>query len=245
MKGRYELKFLVTAAQRDGVLTACGERLRPDPYGAGGTYRVNSQYFDTPRLRWYWEKVEGVDPRRKVRLRWYGDATSAEALAEAAAFLEIKHRRGDQILKERVRLLPQAAAALLEDAELLRDLEPWTAPEADPGTRAQLVRDANLLNLQAINVISYRREAYLGQLEAGLRLTFDHAVQALRPGAWSQAPAGAGQALLPAGLLVMELKFDAGLPSWARSAIVSQSARLQRFSKYARGVEALRSTAAR
>jgi SPX domain protein involved in polyphosphate accumulation len=242
LQGRYELKFVVDAAQRSGILAAAADVLQRDPFCGEATYRVTSQYVDTAALRWYWEKVDGVDPRRKVRLRAYGDATDAEALAAATAFLEIKHRRKDQIFKERVRLQAGAANALLADTALLRDLSAWVVDDAAPGTRGRIERDASQWELVAINVITYRREAFLSQIDTRLRLTFDHDVQALPSDGFLRAPAEEGQPLLAPGQTVMELKFDQRLPRWAREALIAHRVRPQRFSKYARGVEALGQT---
>jgi hypothetical protein len=237
---RSELKFVIDAGQREQVLAACREVLAPDPHAQGGSYRVTSQYYDAPDLRWYWEKVDGVGIRRKVRLRAYGEAATPAALAEAPRFLEVKHRRGDKILKERVRLT--AAASLLEDPRGLRELAPHLADGeglAHPATVTRIEGDAARLDLERSAIVTYRREPYVGLHEGSLRLTFDHDVQALPPGGFLRAPGGEGVDLLPAGQCVLELKFNARLPGWARQAFVAARLRPRRFSKYATGVEAL------
>ena len=48
-----------------------------------------------------------------------------------------------------------------------------------------------------------------------------------------------GVPLIPTGHAVMELKFDRRIPRWLRDTIMVQGLEVQRFSKYANGIEAL------
>ncbi len=90
-EGRYELKFLVSPTEREGVLASLGTDMTLDPHSAGPDYRVTSQYYDSEDLTSYWEKLDGVRLRKKFRLRFYGDGPPG---APRIGFMEIKHRRG-------------------------------------------------------------------------------------------------------------------------------------------------------
>lgn len=56
--------------------------------------QVNNIYFDTTDFAHLRENVAGVSPRKKVRLRWYGDF---EALSQTT--LEIKTKEGEVVSK--------------------------------------------------------------------------------------------------------------------------------------------------
>lgn len=64
---RYEIKYLVDVADLEVLRRHLVGRLDPD-----AAYGVWSLYYDTPQLRFYWEKVEGLRFRRKLRIRHYG-----------------------------------------------------------------------------------------------------------------------------------------------------------------------------
>lgn len=237
---RYELKYLLTPGQRAAFREAVRPMLELDPHGRDGSYRVTSQYYDAPDLTWFWEKLDGISVRRKIRLRFYG---APAALEDGPAFMEIKHRRDRLIHKERVELSGEEARALLDDAQGLRDLAARVGDEErgrGAGTIRLVESDARALELRATNVISYRREAWFSHVDERLRLTFDDEVRALPPAAWREAADPGGAPLLPDGWCVMELKFDRVIPRWVRQTLATQGLRLERFSKYAEGILALR-----
>ena len=89
-------------------------------------------------------------------------------------------------------------------------------------------------NLLPVNVIAYRRQAWMGAVDHRLRLTFDTLVEGRRPAALFDVRTGHGQPLIPPNHCVMELKFN--------RVVALQRVRVQRFSKYATGVDALHGT---
>ncbi len=70
---RYEIKYLVHVAHAERARAAARGGLDLDRYAGDGGYGVWSVYYDTPELRFYWEKIEGLRFRRKLRMRHYGD----------------------------------------------------------------------------------------------------------------------------------------------------------------------------
>lgn len=238
---RYELKFIVRAVDRDRVLQALQPGLEPDPYGEDARYRVTSLYFDSPRLTCYWEKMDGVAIRSKVRMRTYGAVRRPEDFDTHTTFLEIKHRVNQTLYKERVRLKPEAVREILRDVRALHDLDGsvQAGDRLHRQTIATIERLAALWDLRSTVVISYRREAYVGILDERLRVTFDAFCCAYEPDRFLDAPGDAGLPLLPDAHMIMELKFDHAIPRWLRDVVGSYGLQLVRFSKYASGVEAL------
>ena len=54
-----------------------------------GGYPVTSLYYDTQSLRFYWEKIEGLKFRRKLRIRLYG--CPSDAVDETPVYVEINN----------------------------------------------------------------------------------------------------------------------------------------------------------
>jgi hypothetical protein len=72
------------------ILPTIEERLDRDPYSDTTGYGVWSVYYDTRQLRFYWEKIEGLRFRRKLRVRHYGDRFGVTE--DTPVFVEIKQR---------------------------------------------------------------------------------------------------------------------------------------------------------
>ena len=70
-KLRHELKFIIN----EGTYLMLRARLAPlmtvDSHGLNGEYRVTSLYFDDVYNSAYWQKVNGIETRRKFRIRAY------------------------------------------------------------------------------------------------------------------------------------------------------------------------------
>ncbi len=92
-EARFEKKFVLSYEQA----LAMPSLLRTHPGHFRQAYpdrQVNNTYFDTTDFAHLRENVAGVSPRKKVRLRWYGDF---EAMSQTA--LEIKTKEGEVVSK--------------------------------------------------------------------------------------------------------------------------------------------------
>jgi VTC domain len=89
-RNRFELKYLLP---RERAAALCEEALpytQDDSHGRGTPYVITSLYYDTPDLACYWEKVDGLKCRRKLRIRHYEGA--ADLAPDTRVFVEIKQR---------------------------------------------------------------------------------------------------------------------------------------------------------
>ena len=157
--------------------------------------------------------------------------------------MEIKHRINNTVFKERLRLTDAGATAILADAAQLGELPAHLADgeaERRASTVASVLRASREAGFGAVEVITYLREAWVGTVDPRLRLTFDMHGRALRPHRFSAVADDAqGHPIIDRRLMVMEVKFDRAVPRWIRDILVERGLALQRFSKYAAGVEAL------
>lgn len=71
---RYELKYLIHSSRQKEFEADLRRNMVPDPLGAeNGSYRVTSLYYDSVDLKCFRSKVDGLNYRRKLRVRLYGD----------------------------------------------------------------------------------------------------------------------------------------------------------------------------
>jgi hypothetical protein len=88
---RFELKYLVPLKAAEEFKQALRAYLLPDEHGDSlGCYYLSSLYYDGPDLRFFWEKVEGISFRRKLRIRQY--ESSAPLTENTPVFVEIEQR---------------------------------------------------------------------------------------------------------------------------------------------------------
>ena len=105
-KLRHELKFIIN----EGTYLMLRARLAPlmtvDSHGLNGEYRVTSLYFDDVYNSAYWQKVNGIETRRKFRIRAYD-------LDPSLITLESKHKDASYVSKLSRRLTDEQYRALL------------------------------------------------------------------------------------------------------------------------------------
>ena len=108
---RYELKYLLTQAQKKQVLAAMEAFMKLDDYGRT---TIRNLYYDTPSYRLARQSLERPFYKEKLRMRSYGCAQ-----AQTPVFVELKKKYRAVVYKRRI-VLPQAQAlaALAGDAPL-------------------------------------------------------------------------------------------------------------------------------
>jgi SPX domain protein involved in polyphosphate accumulation len=228
---RYEIKYLVDTADLQGLRDELSGRLSPDEYGGtDGGYGVWSLYYDTPQLRFYWEKVEGIRFRRKLRIRHYGDRHTLNG--DTPVYVEIKQRVNRVTQKRRVRLPYDAAKALCDRRQLV-DHEP-----ADRAFVEEVLGLAHRLNLRPVTITGYHRQAYLGRgAETGLRVTIDQRIRG-RDRDFDLAAEADNRLIVPARRAIVEVKANERVPYWLTDLTAARNLSIVRVSKYCQSVEA-------
>jgi len=238
---RFERKYVVTRTAADAIRRFIAAYLVPDVYMAGQGpygYQVNSLYFDTPSLSLYRESVEGHKNRYKLRIRFYNETSAGPV------FLEIKKRTTETIHKLRAAVSRRAAEKLLGGARLTtKDLV-----SADEGAMRGLDEFCNRRERQRLEgaaFVCYEREAYVSNAAEGVRVTFDHNIvgQAYYSDC-SLALPDKRAPIAPRGI-VLELKYNGGIPQWLHDLVASFRLERQPFSKYVYCTDALRKVALR
>jgi hypothetical protein len=231
---RFELKYVLTLQQAERFKSALRAYLVPDEHGNGnGRYALASLYYDSPDLRCYWEKEDGVKFRRKLRIRRY--ETSEVFTDETPVFLEIKQRI-DRVTQKRRAVLPYSAALrLCHDRQI-----PDHAPE-DKAIIEEIYVFLWQYNLRPVSLVRYERQAFMGtEYDIGLRVTFDTSLSfQSHPLHLHEPPSGLP--MLSANLVVMEIKVNERIPYWLTEMIAAHNLQMVRVSKYCRSIKAAQS----
>jgi hypothetical protein len=225
---RAELKFVVHHSVKDALMARWSPFLMRAPFtDREARTPILSQYYDSPDLAFYREKLDGIEVRNKVRLRVYGMNYDAGQ----TTFLEIKHRQGDKVRKYR-QLLRDFAPA---------DLDPRRWRFDDAGMRAAFMTLLERYRLRPSAQVYYQREAYEGVADADVRVTWDSVLLAMHPGerldrALLYDPA---RRMMADTLFVLEVKATGALPAWFHDGVVAAELRHQTVPKYITAVEVL------
>jgi hypothetical protein len=223
---RFEQKYLVPIKQIPALRAALGEYIVDDRNAESELgYRVYSVYWDSPDLRFFWEKIDGEKLRRKVRFRTYGSSPEV--------FIEIK-QRNDQTVQKRRLTWP-----LQNVARTFGPLGVGEVPDeavTNP-VLSEVLAMCHRFLLRPSMAISYRRLAYFGVYEPELRITFDTRVQFSSVELDIAQPFEAGRYMLDPRLAIMEAKYSHTVPLWLMRTLTRFALTPVRISKYCTAVD--------
>ena len=217
MQYRHEIKHRITEADAVAIRQSLSAVAAIDPHAEKeGSYRIRSLYFDDPLDTALWEKLDGVNERRKFRIRYYNDDLSY-------IMLECKMKRDNVGCKLQERLTEE---------ELRRIMEGDTGWMATSG-RALLTAlyvEMKTRRLRPKCVVEYMRVPFVYG-PGNVRVTID----------WNIRTGPPGQFMDPRGLtlpvegnpILLEVKWDEYLPTIIRRAAALKSRGAGAFSKYA------------
>ncbi|MEV0326871.1 polyphosphate polymerase domain-containing protein [Micromonospora echinospora] len=227
---RYEIKYLVDSAALPALRDDLARRMDLDSHGDDGGYGVWSVYYDTPQLRFYWEKIEGLRFRRKLRIRHYGDRSTIDD--DTRVYVEIKQRVNRVTQKRRVALPYQLARDLCDRRVMVPH---------NPSQRAFLEEVLELvsgLDLRPVAMTGYQRQAFIGrEADVGLRVTVDRRVRG-RDRDFHLGADAENRLIVPAKLAVVEIKANERVPYWLTDLAAGSNMSVVRMSKYCQSVEA-------
>ena len=224
---RHELKYLLTARQRQTLEQAMSGYMKPDPYGESTVCNI---YYDTPDFRLIRRSLEKPIYKEKLRVRSYGPVT-----AEQPVFLELKKKYKSIVYKRRILVPEQAASAFLdgkaplpEDSQIARELAyfQWYYRELVPSV-----------------YLCYDREGLFANDDPDLRITFDENIR-WRDEDISLSADTAGEQLLAPGQSLMEIKVADAMPLWLAHALSALGVFKTSFSKYGSAYQAMCARAA-
>lgn len=226
---RYEIKYLLDEFKVPELRAQIAGHMSSDPYSPHGGYPVTSLYYDTSDLRFYWEKIEGLRFRRKLRMRLYG--RPEDCTDDTPVQIEIKQRVNRVTQKRRIEL-PYGTARNWLDAR-----EPLTGDHSR-GFVDEVTALVGNLDLRPIVTTGYLREAFVGHgTDLGLRVTIDHKVHG-RDRDFHFASGAQNRFTIPPKLAIVEIKANERVPYWVTDLTARLDMSVIRVSKYCQSVQA-------
>ena len=226
---RYEIKYLVAESRLTELHAQIERRMQRDPHQQRPT-RVSSLYYDTRDLRFYWEKIDGLRFRRKLRIRIYGAPETVSD--DSTVYVEIKQRVNRVTQKRRI-ALPYPAARRLCD-----DRTPPPVPDSAKGLVEEILTLTHNYDLQPSAITTYFRGGFIGtEGDLGLRITTDHRVCGRDRDFYLGAPA-TNVFVIPPHLSIVEVKANERVPTWFTDIAARLNLETVRISKYCKAIEA-------
>lgn len=205
----------------DADLTLLAGRLKSlmaqDVHQAGDCYEIRSLYFDDLWDRCMDENEAGVDKREKYRIRIY-DASSD------VIHLEIKEKNNGMTKKRACDLSRQECLQIMDGSLPLR----LDARAPLNSLRMQM----RCSGMEPKVIIAYERTAFVHP-SGNVRITFDRNIMASRFREEFLEDRVSGMTpVLPAGMHVLEVKYDEFLPDVIAQQLEIGKLRKTAFSKY-------------
>lgn len=215
---RHEIKHLITPADAVAIRANLNAVARVDPNAAqnGGHYLIHSLYFDDLCDTALHEKLDGVNQRKKYRIRYYNDDLSY-------IVLECKIKQDGVGAKPQERLTQEEAERILSG-----DIG-WMVTSGKP-LLASLYVDMKIHGLRPKVVVEYKRLPYVYP-PGNVRVTIDWNIRTAKPNQFFAS----NPLTLPIqdNVMLLEVKWDEYLPSIIRQAVALKSRQGSAFSKYA------------
>ncbi len=232
-KGRSEIKYYVPYDKVEEIKHFIRPYVNLDPYSnkqKDHRYIVRSLYFDTPHLDFYYQKMDGLQIRKKLRIRAYNNNHPAESYG----FIEIKRKYTNAVVKERAKYpIPQI------DSILSGEETNWLSLKHANGSivLGKFIYNIEKLNLEPVVLIVYDRDAFIGKLDNRERLTIDYKVRACKCDSLNSIYHEDDLIPVTESICILELKFDDYMPKWMRKLIQRIKVSPEAISKYCMGVE--------
>ncbi len=214
---RVENKYLVTDVELK-LLEARLKSIMPmDVHTNGNAYQIRSLYFDDLADRCMDENDAGIDIREKYRIRIYQPHADFGRL-------EIKEKNHQLTKKTSCQLSSEECFGLMDNSL------PFAIDHRAPLNKLQLLR--RCFHMQPKVIIQYERTAFVHP-SGNVRVTFDRNIMASnRCEELFENSIDGMTPVLPAGLHVLEVKFDEFCPDVISRQLELGTLRQTAFSKY-------------
>lgn len=160
---RQERKFIINIIDYYKNSHVFGQVLIPDEHNKSDGYLVRSLYFDTIYDKDFNDKLNGVDIRKKIRLRVYDPK-------DDFAYLEIKQKENKYQMKRSIKISKEHAKELIkQNYDVLLSYDDSFAREC-----YVLLKENHYVPK---TVVEYKRKAFIAK-ENDIRLTFDFNIMA-------------------------------------------------------------------
>ncbi len=228
---RFEYKYLAKVDAIDQIREYVLNFVEPDVHmeKAGlPEYTVRSIYFDTSEFDLYNDKVEGLEIRKKVRIRGYN-----QPMGKDIVFLEIKRKLGDAIYKNRAPILYENIENLLSSGDadrlIIKNIKGFENSLSDA---KKFLFHIYRKNMQPKVLVIYEREAYHSKIDGSFRITFDKNLRCFPYPQLNELFVERDLTYHSTDYFLIEIKFYGQLPNWLKFLINKFLLTRISFSKY-------------
>ncbi|OGP65617.1 MAG: hypothetical protein A2169_05730 [Deltaproteobacteria bacterium RBG_13_47_9] len=221
---RYEMKYVISESKTAAIARFIEPYLKLDRYcrsQPSGSYPIVSLYLDSDNLQLCRESLGGLLKRFKLRIRSYSDDL------DYPRFFEIKRRANTVIIKSRARVMHNDVATLLAGQ--------YVPPLQNHGAEVDALRQFQLymksISARPKLLIRYMRQAYEGEGENRVRVTFDRQLVYKVSNSPGVSLNGQGWQHNLGGV-ILEIKFTGRYPAWLERMVRYFDLGQQSMSKY-------------
>ena len=211
---RTEKKYLLTLPVFEQFFEQIKPHIQPDEYGRSTICNI---YYDTEHYDLISRSIDGPPYKEKLRLRSYGVPGPKDTV-----FLELKKKYKGTVFKRRISLPLEEAEGYLEKG-------------IPPREQGQIFQEIDYFcrfyRPQPRLFLAYDREAYVGQEDSSVRLTFDQAIRS-RTDHLHLGDGDEGRIYLQENYRLMELKVPGAFPLWLVKPLSALKIYPTSFSKY-------------
>lgn len=251
MHFRHEWKHQINYADLLALRSRLSAVLRPDSHAVNGRYVVRSLYFDNLEDKALREKLDGVNCREKFRIRYYNGDTSLLLLEKKSKVNGLCNKVQARLTLEEAREIADGSFGFgkmrergffrteLAEREFAKaDMKSMEETPMEEGSMKaaenllwELYSKMNSQGLRAKTIVDYTREAFV-YAPGNVRITLDYDIRTgmnctdfLNPDCVTVPIRDAP--------VILEVKWDAYLPSVIRDAVQTPTTHVEAFSKYA------------
>ncbi len=215
---RHEWKHQINYSDMIAIRQRLKAIAKPDIHAVDGKYFIRSLYFDNLSDKALREKIESVNKREKFRIRYYnGDVSFIH--------LEKKSKLNGLGAKQKAILSAEEVQSIIDG-----NLD-WALNSKRPLIQ-ELYSKMKSQGLKPKTIVDYTREPFVFA-PGNVRVTLDYNI---RTGLGCVDFLNPDCVTIPAGgdcPIILEVKWDAYLPTVIKNAIQLESRRTAPFSKYA------------
>lgn len=214
---RKEMKYVINSFQYAELSNVLNDVLIPDKNNKAFGYLIRSLYFDTPFNKDFYERVDGIENRKKIRIRTYD-------VNDPKVKLEIKRKFGAAQRKDSVVIDREDAQRLMEcDYDVLLKYNSKAA-----NTIYNIMK---IDHYRPVVIIEYRRKAFIHPTN-DIRITFDTEIRSNEIDLDFFNPDTVLYPLFDYDTKVLEVKYNKFLYRWLSDILGRCDVKQQSVSKY-------------
>lgn len=217
MEYRHEMKFLVSDAQLELVRSRLKVLMHPDIHQKTGGYTVRSLYFDDHYNSCMRENEDGIDNRKKYRIRIYDGDDRVIKLEKKMKFRGMTRKMETDISRQECLCYMSGSPPALRSS--------------DSRLKKEIYGEIKAGGLHPVVIVEYDRSAFT-ESRGNVRITFDRNISGCRDTDTFLDKEIRRVPLLPKGSHVLEVKYDELLPEYISQALNLGTLQRSSFSKY-------------